>query len=142
VGFGVEDEKAVDGAGLPVGGLGHDVGTSTIRRILKRAGVPSAPSRRDHTTWRRMLRAQASTVLACDFFHADRALTLQRRYVLFVMQVGGRHAHVPGATANPDGAVDAAAGPQPAHGPGRTGRAVRVRRSALGALINEHERAA
>jgi hypothetical protein len=65
--------------------------------------------------------------------HVDRALTRQRRYVFFVMQVGSRHAHVPGVTANPDGGGHAAAGPQPAHGPRRAGRAVQVRRSATGA---------
>jgi hypothetical protein len=53
-------------------GLGHRVSASTIRRIPKRLDIPPAPVRRDHTTWRRFLTTQASTMLACDFFHVNR----------------------------------------------------------------------
>jgi len=82
-------------------GLGHTLAPSTVWRILKDAGIDPAPQRSGQT-WRAFLEAQATTILAADFFHVD-TVFLRRLYVLFFIEHGARRVHLAGVTAHPTG---------------------------------------
>lgn len=79
--------------------LGVRLAASTIARILKDHGLRPAP-RRSGPTWRAFLRAQASHIIATDFFSVD-TLRLQRLYVLFFIELGRRRVWITGVTAHP-----------------------------------------
>jgi len=81
--------------------LGVKVAPSTVREILRAAGIDPAP-RRSGPTWRQFLAAQAAGILAVDFLHVDTVL-LKRLHVLVFIEHGTRRMHLGGVTAHPTG---------------------------------------
>jgi transposase InsO family protein len=82
-----------------IAGLGRKVSPATVWAILKRAGFDSAP-RRGGPTWAQFLKAQASGILACDFFSVETVM-LARLYCFAVVEHATRRVHVLGVTAYP-----------------------------------------
>ncbi len=85
-----------------INGLGLTVSPTTVRKILREAGISPA-GRRAGLSWRAFLRQQANSMLAVDFFTVE-TLSLQRLYVLFFIELGNRRVHLAGCTTNPTGA--------------------------------------
>jgi putative transposase len=82
-------------------GLGIIVSATTVRKILRQAGLGPA-GERSGLSWRAFLRAQAASMLAVDFFTVE-TISLRQLYVLFFIELGSRRVHVVGCTTNPTG---------------------------------------
>jgi hypothetical protein len=80
--------------------LGVWAGATTIRSLLRQAGLGPAP-RRIGPSWAEFLRAQADGIVACDFFTVE-TVWLRTLYVLFWIEHGSRRVQLAGVTANPD----------------------------------------
>jgi putative transposase len=85
-----------------INGLGLRISATTVRKILREAGIGPA-GERPGLSWRAFLRQQAQSMLAVDFFTVE-TISLQRLYVLFFIELGSRRVHLAGCTANPTGA--------------------------------------
>ena len=83
-------------------GLGIAVSATTVRELLKNAGLGPA-GKRAGLSWREFLRAQAHSMLAVDFLTVE-TISLQRLYVLFFIELESRRVHLAGCTTNPSGA--------------------------------------
>ena len=78
------------------------MGATTIRRVLRRAGLGPSPMRTG-PTWSEFLRAQARGIIACDFFCAE-TVRLKTLYVLVFIELHTRRVFVTASTAHPDSA--------------------------------------
>jgi len=81
--------------------LGIRVSATTIRTVLLGSGLRPAP-RWASVTWRAFLRAQASGIIATDFFTVE-TVRLKTLYVLFFIELHTRQIRVAGVTDHPDG---------------------------------------
>jgi transposase len=81
--------------------LGPRVSPTSIRRLLARAKLKPAP-RRSGPSWREFLRAQAASVVACDFFTVE-SVFLRRYYVLVFIAHASRRVWLAGCTRSPTG---------------------------------------
>ena len=81
--------------------VGHRVGRSTIRRILKAAGLPPVPQR--PTSWQTFLRAHWGAIAGADFFTTEvwtwRGLVTY--YTVFVIDLASRRVQILGSTPHP-----------------------------------------
>jgi len=82
--------------------LGFRVSPTSIRRLLAQVKLQPAP-RRAGPSWREFLRAQAASIVACDFFTVE-SVCFRRYYALFFIAHGSRRVWLAGCTANPTGA--------------------------------------
>ncbi len=81
--------------------LGIRVSATSIRTVLLGNGLRPAP-RRASVTWRAFLRAQASAIVATDFFTVE-TVRLTTLYVLFSIELGTRRVRLVGVTDHPNG---------------------------------------
>jgi putative transposase len=80
--------------------LGYELGSTSMRNVLKRHRITSAPQR-STGSWRSFLGHSKDQILACDFFTVD-TIWFKTIYVLFFIELGTQRIHLSGCTPNPN----------------------------------------
>jgi hypothetical protein len=93
-------------------GLGVELAASTVWTILREEGIEPA-TKRVEPSWAEFLRAQAGSILECDFLTVD-TLFLKRFYVLFFIELATRRVRLRRHHNESGRAVGEPAGAQPA----------------------------
>ena len=86
--------------------LGHIIAPNTVKNILKRQGIETAPEREKHTSWTTFLKSHWDVVASTDFFTVEvwTPRGLVTFYVLFIIHLSTRSVHIAGVTTAPNGA--------------------------------------
>jgi len=84
--------------------LDHTIGRTTVKRILKRNGIPPAPKRRLDSHWREFITTHMHEMVASDFFTVEvvTLFALVTFYVLFFIHHATLRVLIAGVTTNPD----------------------------------------
>ncbi len=84
--------------------LGHSIGRSTIKRILKRNGIPPAPKRSRESHWHEFISSHMHDTVATDFFTVEVVTpqALVTVFVLFFVHHATRRVLKAGITTSPD----------------------------------------
>jgi transposase InsO family protein len=83
--------------------LGHEIGRTTVQRILDEDGIVPAPERCKHLPWATFLKAHWGAIAAMDFFNVE-VLSLRgavRYAVLVVMDLQSRRVQIAGIVQEP-----------------------------------------
>jgi transposase InsO family protein len=84
--------------------LGYEISDQTVRNILKRRGIPTAPERRKTTTWKAFIRTHMDVLWATDFFTTEVWTLggLVTYYIFFFIHLETRQVHIAGVTPHPN----------------------------------------
>ena len=83
--------------------MGHEIGLTIIREILRAVGLAPAPERSKSRTWKQFLKTHWSVLSAADFFTVE-VLSLgglQRYSALVIMELCTRRVWIGGIIAEP-----------------------------------------
>ena len=83
--------------------LGHKIGRSTIKRILREHGIDPAPIRGKRMPWAKFIKAHLGAIVGMDFFTEEAVtwLGLARYHVLLAIDVASRRVEILGMAVNP-----------------------------------------
>ena len=82
--------------------LGHEIGRTTVKRILLDHGIEPAPERERKTSWRAFIGAHLGEIAAADFFSVEvfSGYGLVRSLVFFVIDIKTRRVEIAGITSS------------------------------------------
>ncbi len=84
--------------------IGHEVCDQTVKNVLKKHGIPTAPDCDKNTRWADFIKNHEHVLCACDFFTTEviTPVGLITYYILVFIHIGSREIYIAGATPNPN----------------------------------------